>query len=165
MRKIIFTSILLLAMSSVMAQRFERAVGLRLGYSNAIFFDIQNKDLSTYRFMVSWRDNGRQFTAMKYFQYYKVDFLPSYLSLYYGYGIHAGYTSWDQYFRNEEHGYYWEEVSAPVVGLDGLIGVCYDLKRVPMSLTAEVKPFFDFWGKRIFNIGPFDLAISGIYRF
>ena len=152
-------------MSSTMDQKFERAVGIRIGYYNSVFFDIQNKNLSTYRFMVSWRENGRQLSAMKYFQHYKIDYLPKYLSIYYGYGIHAGYTSWDQYFRNEEHGYYWEEASAPVLGLDGLVGICYDMERVPISITAEAKPFFDFWGKRIFNLGPFDVAISGIYRF
>ena len=165
MKHLFITIILFVAASTLMAQKFERSVGVRLGYSNGIFFDIQNKDLSSYRFMVNWRDGGRQVTAMRYFHRYKLDKLPKYLSFYYGYGIHAGYSKWDQYKQDMEHGYYWEEVSAPVVGLDALIGISYDLERLPLSVTCDAKPFFDFWGRKVFNAMPLDLAVSVIYHF
>ena len=152
-------------LSQLQAQKFERSVGVRLGYSNGIFFDIQNKDLSSYRFMVNWRDGGRQFTAMKFFHQYKMDKLPGYLSLFYGYGIHAGYAKWDQYKQDMEHGYYWEEISAPLIGLDGLVGLSYDFDRMPLSITGEVKPFFDFWGKSVFKAIPFDIALCVVYHF
>jgi len=115
--------------------------------------------------MVNWREGGRQFTAMKFFHHYKLDKFPKFLSLYYGYGIHAGYSKWDQYKQDLEHGYYWEEISAPVIGLDGLIGVSYDLEQMPVSITCEMKPFFNFWGKTVFKTAPFDFAICAVYHF
>jgi hypothetical protein len=165
MRKLFTIIILLITLSPLFAQKFERSAGVRLGYSNGIFFDIQNNDLSSYRFMINWRDGGRQFTAMKFFRQYKVDKLPGFLSLYYGYGIHGGYSKWDQYKIDVEHGYYWEKISAPTIGLDGLIGVSYDLQRMPVSITCEMKPFFDFWGKSVFNAVPFDFAVCAVYHF
>jgi hypothetical protein len=165
MKHLFITIILFISATSLMAQKFERSVGVRLGYSNGIFFDIQNNDLSSYRFMLNWREGGRQVTALKFFHQYKVDKLPSFLSLYYGYGIHAGYSKWDQYKQDMEHGYYWEVVSAPVIGLDALIGISYDLERLPLSVTCDVKPFFDFWGKKVFRAMPLDVAVSAIYHF
>ncbi len=165
MKRTILTILAVLTFSSLMAQRFEKAVGIRAGQTRAIFFDVQNKYLSSYRFMLSWRENGSQFTAMKYFHQYKMEIFPEYISLYYGYGIHAGYVKWDQYYQNTEHGFYWDEATAPVIGLDGLLGLSYDFKRLPVSITLEVKPFFDFWGKKIFSPNPFDFAVCAIYCF
>jgi hypothetical protein len=165
MKQIYLTIILFITASTLLAQKFERSAGIRTGNSNGIFFDIQNEDLSSYRFMVNWREGGRQFTALKIFYRYKVDRLPSYLSFYYGYGLHAGYSKWDQYKQDKEHGYYWEKVSAPVVGLDAIIGLSYDFDRIPVSITCDVKPFFDFWGRRVFKAAPFDFAVSAIYHF
>jgi hypothetical protein len=165
MKQLFILTLFLLTLISVNAQKFERSAGIRLGYSNGIFFDIQNSDLSSYRFMLNWRDDGKQLTAMKFFRRFKVDKLPAFLSFYYGYGIHAGYSEWDQHITNSTHGYYWEKVKAPVVGLDGLIGVSYDLDRMPVSITCEAKPFFDFWGKTVFKTVPFDFAICAVYHF
>jgi hypothetical protein len=165
MKQLFITIILFISMTSLMAQKFERSAGIRFGNTNGIFFDIQNKDLSSYRFMVSWRESGRQLTAMKFFHRYKVDKLPRYLSFYYGYGVHAGYTEWNQNKRDKEHGYYWEKVSAPVAGLDAIIGLSYDFERIPVSITGDVKPFFDFWGRKVFKAVPFDFAVSAIYHF
>jgi hypothetical protein len=165
MKQLIFTIILFISATSLMAQKFEKSLGVRLGYSSGIFYDIQNKDLSSYRFMVSWRDGGRQLSAYKFFHRYKIDKLPKFLSFYYGYGVHAGFSKWDQYKQDTEHGYYWEKVSAPTIGLDGLIGLSYDLERVPVSITCDVKPFFDFWGKKVFRIMPLDFGVSAVYHF
>lgn len=165
MRNIFIIILLLFSASTLMAQKFERSAGVRLGYSNGIFLDIENNDLSNYRFMLGWRDRGKQFTAMKYYHQYKIDKLPDYLSFYYGYGVHLGTAKWDQYKHDSEHGYYWEEISAPIVGLDGLVGVSYDLTKIPVSVTCEIKPFFDIWGKSIFKTIPFDFAVCAVYHF
>jgi hypothetical protein len=166
MRNFLIIIVLLFSTSSLLAQKYERSAGVRIGYSNAVFFDVENNnDLSTNRFMINWREGGKQFTAMKYFHQYKLNKLPAFLSFYYGYGIHAGYVKWDQYKVDTEHGYYWEKISAPVIGLDGLVGVSYDLSRIPVSLTCDIKPFFDFWGKSIFKTVPFDMAVTAVYHF
>ena len=164
--KNLLTLIFILFLTQPMAaQEFERSVGLRYGGSNGIFFDVLNEDLSTYRFMLTWREEGRQVTAMKYYQHYKSDKIPKYLSFYYGFGAHAGYVKWVQYKQDIEHGYYWEDVTSPALGLDGLIGLSYDFERAPVSLLCEVKPYFDIWGKKIFNPVIFDFGICAVYHF
>lgn len=151
--------------SSLSAQMYERSVGVRLGYSSGVFFDKQNDNLSSYRFMMSVRDGGRHFTAMKIFRKYKMDNLPSYLSLYYGYGAHAGFIKWYDQGNDENVGYYLQKKSAPVLGLDAIIGLSYDFDKLPISLTCDIKPFFDLWGKSAFHTSPYDFSIGAIYSF
>ena len=155
----------LLVTTTLSAQMYERSVGVRLGYSTGIFFDKQNDDLSSYRFMMSVREGGQHFTAMKYYRRYKTDRLPNYLSFYYGYGAHAGFVKWRQQAKDENYGYYLETKSAPVVGLDALIGISYDFEKLPISITCDVKPFFDLLGKNAFNPAPWDIAIGAVYSF
>ena len=163
--KTLLLIISLLVTSTLSAQMYERSVGVRLGYSTGIFFDKQNDDLSSYRFMMSVRDGGRHFTAMKYFRRYKTDQLPDYLSFYYGYGAHVGFVKWYQQANDEEYGYFLEKKSAPVIGLDALIGISYDFDKLPISITCDVKPFFDLWGKSAFKTAPWDFAIGAVYSF
>lgn len=155
----------ILITTSVSAQMYERSVGVRLGYSSGIFFDKQNDDLSSYRFMMSVHEGGRYFTAMKYFRRYKTDRLPENISFYYGYGAHAGYVKWYQQGEDESYGYYLQKRSAPVVGFDALIGLSYDFEKLPISLTCDIKPFFDLWGRNAFKSSPYDFAIGAVYSF
>lgn len=164
--KLLYTSVLLLIISlSASAQMYEKAIGVRMGHSTGIFFDKQNDDLSTYRFMMSNRDDGRHFTAMKLFRKYNYGSLPDYMSVYYGYGAHVGYIRWNERIIEEDSGYYVRKHSAPVIGFDILIGLSYDFDHLPISLTADVKPFFDIWGKNTLNIKGSDFAIGAIYTF
>jgi len=162
--KILYLSLLLIfSVNLLPAQMYERAVGVRLGYSTGIFFDQQNSDLSNYRFIMSWRDNGRHLTAMKYYRKYKMGNIPQYLSFYYGYGLHAGFVKWNQQTNDPDYGYYMERKTAPVFGIDALIGVSYDFTKLPISLTCDIKPFFDLWGRNAFTAAPYDFAIGAVY--
>lgn len=165
MKYLFFILILTFGLVNAKAQKFERSVGVRLGHSTGIYYDVQKEDLSTLRFMVTFRENGDQFLAMKYYHNYKIEKLPENFSIYYGYGFHLGYIKWNQYIQSDEHGYYWEELPAPVLGLDGLVGVSYDFRRLPLSITCDLKPYFDLWGKNIFKAVPFDIAIGVNYNF
>jgi hypothetical protein len=147
------------------AQQYEKAVGVRMGYSTGIYFDKQNSDLSSYRFMMSWRENGRHITAMKFFRKYRMEQLPDFLSLYYGFGFHAGYVKWHEQRNDPEFGYYVQRKTAPVFGVDAIIGLSYDLTKMPVSLTCDIKPFFDLWGKDSFKAQPYDFAIGAVYYF
>jgi hypothetical protein len=172
MRYFITTIALISTILTANAQNFEKAVGIRLGYTNAIFFEKQNDELSSSRYMLNWRENGRQFTAMKIFRNYDLDQFSEFklgdiagkVSFYYGYGAHAGYIKWEQHISDEK-GQYFKTQSAPVFGLDGIMGLSYDFKRLPLAVTLDTKPFFDYWGRRFFKLAPFDIAIGAVYVF
>lgn len=165
MKTLLISILLLFAVFASKAQLYERKVGVRLGYATGIFYDKQIDDLSSYRFMMSFRGNGRHFTAMKYFQKYKLDQLPENFSFYYGYGAHAGFVRWYENVEVENVGNLTELRSGPVLGLDALIGISYDFQKLPISLTADVKPFFDVLGKRGFHSTVYDLSIGAVYCF
>lgn len=164
--------VLITSLVTVNAQHFEKSVGIRYGHSNAVFFEKLNKDLTSSRYMLNWRDGGRQFTAMKIFRQYDLDNYSDFsmgdiagqLSFYYGYGAHAGYVRWNQSITNET-GYFYEMKSAPVFGLDGIVGLSYDFDRLPLSITVDAKPYFDYWGRKVFQMAPFDVAIGVVYVF
>lgn len=164
MKTLLIISIFLFISTSISAQMYERTVGVRLGYASGVFFEKQNDDLSSYRFMYSWRDNGRHFTAMKLFRRYKLDELPESFSFYYGYGTHVGFVRWSQEVT-DDNGYYWSNKSAPVLGVDIMIGLSYDFERLPISLTGDVKPYFDFFGKTGLGGSFLDFSIGAVYSF
>lgn len=146
------------------AQLYEKAAGIRLGYTNGIYFDKQNEDFTSYRFMMSARRDARFFTAMKIYRRYKTERFPDFISFYYGYGAHAGFETWNKPI-DDETGHYVVRKSSPVLGLDIIAGVSYDFDKLPISITADFKPVINFLGKDMFGIQNSDFAIGAVYSF
>lgn len=166
MMKTLLTLILCLTLSTVLsAQMYEKSIGVRLGYSNGIYFEKQNNAIESYRFMFGKRDGGRHLTAMKIQRKYKMENMPDMLSMYYGYGAHIGYVKWNESVNDSKHGYYWEQKSGLVLGLDAIVGISYDLIQYPLSFTFDVKPFFDLLGADGFKFKPYDFAFGAVYYF
>lgn len=55
--------------------------------------------------------------------------------------------------------------SAMLAGLDGLAGLEYIFYEAPISLGIEVKPYFDVFGRKTFDIQLFDFAFTIKYLF
>lgn len=165
MKTILIIAIFLATIIPLKAQMFDRMIGLRMGYTNGIFYETQIDDIDSYRFMYSSRDKGRSLTAMKITRSYKTRQLPDHFSLYYGFGGHVGYVKWNEKITDLDHGLYWEQRSSPIVGLDAIIGISYDLTRQPISFTLDVKPFFDLLGPNGFKPMPYDFAFGVVYCF
>ena len=87
------------------------------------------------------------------------------LSIYYGYGAHIGYVKWNENKNDTKHGYYWEQKTGLVLGLDAIFGISYDLTQYPLSFTFDVKPFFDLLGADGFKFRPYDYAFGAVYYF
>lgn len=164
MRTVLVIFLLILG-NLAFSQEREMAFGLRMGHSSGFFFDIDNKDLSTLRFQVSDRNEGQQFTVLKYQRIFKHERLPADLSFYFGFGAHAGYVKWDAKRNRDYNDYHYREYAAPVLGLDGLIGLSYHLEGFPVVVSFEAKPYFDIWGRNIFSMNPFDFGVSAAYVF
>ncbi|MDA3879770.1 MAG: hypothetical protein PF436_05215 [Prolixibacteraceae bacterium] len=143
------------------AQSYERAIGLRTGNSRSIFYEMPANDLSTYRFMLSRRDGGQNLSAMKIFRRYDIDEMPEYLTFYYGYGAHAGFVRWTEEQENGKKRYF----LSPIAGLNAIVGVSYDFTDIPVSLTIDARPYFDYGGPYIFKISPSDICIGAILYF
>jgi hypothetical protein len=165
MRNFTLFIVLFATMSTAYAQRFTQSVGVRTGVVSGIFFNREEDNLTTRRYMLSARNSGMQLTVMKYKQLYKLDELPEDFSFYYGFGGHVGYMRWSESVSQPEVGYYWRERIAPLIGIDGLIGISYDLRRMPISITLDTKPFIDVWGRNTFSPVLFDVGLGVVYTF
>ncbi|MBN1769178.1 MAG: hypothetical protein JXR50_08935 [Prolixibacteraceae bacterium] len=143
------------------AQSYNQAIGVRTGSSRSIFYEMSAPDLSTYRFALNWRDGGRNLSAMKIFKKYKMDNLPDHLTFYYGFGAHAGYVSWAEKRNFDEERHY----ASPIAGLNAIIGLSYDFTEIPVSLTIDASPHFDYGGPFIVNISPAEFCIGAILYF
>ncbi|MDA3817311.1 MAG: hypothetical protein PF486_08035 [Prolixibacteraceae bacterium] len=143
------------------AQNYNRSLGVRTGSSRSIFYEIPNDGLSSYRFMLTSRNGGQNVAAMKIFRHYRMPELPEYLTFYYGYGAHAGYVRWKEEYDNRVDRHF----SAPIAGLDALVGLAYDFTEIPVSLTIDARPFFDYGGANIFSISPGDICLGAILHF
>lgn len=164
MKKIILlVSVFLLAFGGK-AQENRRAVGIRGGLSSGFEYRVFTSEYSSYKALLSTRDRGLQLTGLKEFHEPGLFDLGDEFSLIYGFGLHVGYERWEDY--DYHNGYsYWETRTAPIAGLDGLVGAEYNFLEVPLTLGFEVKPFFDLFGRKIFRIQPFDFAFTLKYNF
>ena len=151
--------------SQLVAQHFDKIVGVRMGTSPEFFYEKENsEEMSSLRIMGGFRQGGRQLTVMKIIRNYSFEEFPANVSFYYGYGIHTGTIRWNEK-TIDSHGYYWKNKHAPVIGLTALVGLQYHLTGYPISITCDAKPLFDFWGSSIFKSHPLNIAFGAIYHF
>jgi hypothetical protein len=84
---------------------------------------------------------GQSFTAVGLLEYHVPLPDPSW-KVFFGGGLHAG--AWDHdgsYVSAEGHV---DKGSEAIFGIDGIGGIAYSFKSVPISLTADFKPAINF---------------------
>lgn len=146
------------------AQTFEHAVGIRGGLTSGFEYRFYTDDANSYKFLLGTRDDGVQLHAFKEFHQYDMFNFTEHLVFFYGAGMHIGYERWQKYYVQENTSWY-ENNTAFLAGLDGLVGVEYQFYEVPVSLGFEAKPYFDLLGREVFNIELFDFAFTLKYNF
>ena len=145
-------------------QEFRYAAGIRAGYTGGVEFRIYTDDLNSYKFLLGSRDRGALFHALKEFHRPDLFTFTDRLNFVFGFGAHAGYERWDQQYFSYNTSYYVTR-TAFIAGLDGLAGLEYLFREVPLSVGIEVKPSFDFFGKEFFDLELFDFAFTLKYHF
>lgn len=98
---------------------------------------------------------GPSFTAVGLLEY-QAYFPNPHWRLYVGPGVHAGvadrHPGWPESRRYQEF----------IFGMDGVVGLEYVFKRVPIGISADMKPAVNFGPKVEFFPGNF-VGISGTY--
>ena len=164
MKRILLFFFILFTINTVFAQDFRQAVGIRAGWTGGFEYRVFTDDYNSYKFLFSSRDRGLQLHAMKEFHRYDLFDFTDQLTFVFGGGIHLGYERWDVRYYNYNTSYY-RTRSALIAGLDALAGLEYTFYTVPISLGFEVKPYFDLWGRDIFDVNIFDFAFTAKYLF
>lgn len=163
--KLIFTSIALCFLSiALMGQNYTRDAGVRFGSGlRATYRQFYKEDMAVEIFF-GYQNRGLKIGAMR--EFYKPAFTQysGNFRLYYGYGIHAGFTYTNHHIMfNREYRYDW--TFSPVFGMDGIVGVDYAFPEVPIMVSVDIKPYYEFSRNQIFYVQVFDVSFSVKYRF
>lgn len=140
MKKIVLTLIVLMGLSFALnAQNYYTGIGVRGGLSNGITIKHFIAPDKAFEGIVAARWGGVLITALIEFDN---DTNASGLTWYYGAGGHIGF--WDA----PKNASWWVDgdVSSPIVGVDGIIGLEYTFDNFPISLSLDWKPAINLIG-------------------
>ncbi len=130
------------------AQTYQTAIGIRGGFSNGITGKHFISDHSAVEGILSLRNKGWMITGL--YQVYNPAFDVDKLYWYYGGGAHIGY--WEKYESNHFG-----------LGLDAIIGLEYMFSPVPLAISIDYKPMFNFYNLPRFMAN--EVALSLRYTF
>lgn len=164
MKHVVLISLFLVTAIFSRGQGFNQALGIRGGFSSGFEYRYYTDDTNSYKLLLTVRDQGVQLHAMKEFHKYDLFDFAYQIVFYYGFGVHAGYESWE--IRKYAGGSRREVSQASVIaGLDVLLGLEYVFDVAPVSAGLEVKPYFDLFGRTSFDFVPHDFAFTVKYLF
>lgn len=165
MKHLLLILISLICMLPCKSQNYTRDAGFRFGGLTSINYRQYNNDTEAFGLMASLTWRSIRLGAMKeYFKPAMMQFSNN-INFVYGYGAHVGliYANSYKLFFKTYHLDEWQ--LSPLFGIDGLIGLEYNLGDLPVLIGIDFKPFFEFSTTRIFYIFLNDASISLKYKF
>jgi hypothetical protein len=121
----------------------DHAVGLRFGSASGINYRHTLAPDRAVEGILSVKSNSStsSFRLVGLYEYHKELPLNNF-SWYYGFGGSVGNYTYKAYTTNE--GTHIPKNSELSLSIDGIVGVEYSLPTAPISLSLDVKPYFDF---------------------
>jgi len=126
------------------AQDYNTGIGLRAGFSNGLTVRHFIGSNTALEGILTSRWRGFEITGLYELQY--VAFNTERLNWYFGGGAHVGFWNGDYAYWGDNGNTY------TVVGIDGILGLEYNFREVPLNLSLDWKPAFNiigysgFWG-------------------
>lgn len=163
MKKFIFISLFFLPSLFLSGQDFQKAIGLRGGQTSGFEYRMFTSETTSLKFLLG-TNKGVRFHGFYEFHKPGLFLFTDQLNLFYGFGFHGGYENWDKRYVHDNTSWY-DNRTAFVMGVDGVVGIEYTFIQTPLSLGMESKPYFDILGRHMFNFEPFDFAFTVKYLF
>ena len=141
MRKYLFILLLpvmFLATSQRAEAQYNNAIGLRLGPSWGITFKHKMSDAAGLEFLLNSHGGGYQVTVM---YEHHIPVITDGMNFYIGGGGHIGY-----YDGNSKNNGWDTNDEGVFIGADGILGLEYTFSEVPINLSLDWKPAFNFVG-------------------
>jgi hypothetical protein len=135
-----FLILLVLAMMVSLAassQSYKTGVGLRGGWTPGITVKHFISGTSALEGLLSTRYNGFLLTGL--YEVHAPAFGVTGLYWYYGGGAHIG--AWNRYYRTDKADNY------SVIGIDGILGMEFNITEIPFNLSIDYKPGINLLGK------------------
>ena len=151
MKKLFTLTFVVILATVSYSQRFENAVGLRGGYGSGITFK-HNMEGFVVEAIGAFRSNYGYFGVLgELYTPLEVD-LPGEFNIFYGGGAHV---------INYRYRFFGSNITDTFFGLDGIVGVEYELVDYPLNISIDVKPELNFAG---YGFG-WGSALSARYEF
>ena len=146
------------------AQHYKGAIGIRGGESAGISLQLFSDESNAAQALLSFRKNGMQFTVLK--EKYMPVLLnySDHIFLYQGYGGHIGFERWYNW-KDDEWPYDYHMRSAPLAGIEGVVGLEYRLFKCPLKFGLEYKPFAELSFHNVFRLNVWDFGVTIHYMF
>ena len=145
MKKIATTCLIAFCLVSInLAQDYNTGIGLRAGFSNGLTVKHFISEKSALEGILSSRWRGFGITGL--YEIHNRFFSTERLNWYIGFGGHAGF------WNGDDANWGTPGTSYTVIGVDGILGLDYSFKEVPVNLGLDWKPAFNivgysgFWG-------------------
>jgi hypothetical protein len=128
-------------------QNYSNSIGLRLGSENGISFKHFYKPDWAFEASITTGYRAIVLTGLfeKHFPLSDVQGL----NLFCGGGVHAGAWGRVIYYRHKytdgEIYYYRDSQTIPSIGIDGIVGLEYQIPKAPFTIGMDLKPYFDFF--------------------
>lgn len=124
--------------SAAGAQDYNTGIGFRGGTFNGITLKHFVGSNNAIEGILSTRWQGLKVTGL--YEIHQQAFDTPRLNWYYGVGGHIGFWNDDHY--NPRYG----DRAYTVIGVDGIIGIEYNIEPIPFNISLDWKPYFDFIG-------------------
>jgi hypothetical protein len=141
MKKSVVIGLFLFCLVSISkAQDYKTGIGLRGGFDYGLTVKHFISDKSALEFLLASRWRGFEVTGL-YEVHNQVGNVDR-LKWFFGFGAHVGF--WNGDYTHDYWGY--PGTKYTVVGLDGILGLEYSFKEVPINLSLDWKPALNFIG-------------------
>ncbi|MDA3943431.1 MAG: hypothetical protein PF694_07815 [Bacteroidetes bacterium] len=120
------------------AQDYNTGIGFRGGFSNGLTIKHFVSQKAAFEGILSSRWSGFQITGL--YEIHNRAFNADRLNWYFGFGAHIGFWNGNKVPWSDDDEKY------TVVGIDGILGLEYNFREIPINLSIDWKPELNFYG-------------------
>lgn len=168
MKKLLLLVIVFIMFEGASAQVVQKQLGFRFGVTSGFSGRIIKENQWAVEGILGFRSGGAQLYCLLEQRRPMLIQHSDNFYLYFGGGAHVGFVSWDDYEEWEDDPYYhydYHRATGVALGFDGIAGIEYTFQTVPVSLTADFKPFFELYGPFRFRANLWDFGFHVRYTF
>lgn len=159
----------ILSFCNVYGQEYDHSAGFRLGGTSGITYKKFLVEEQAIEFLISGRNKGVQLTGMYiYHQPMAVSFNENFY-FYYGVGGHVGAEEFGdidkRVISQDQDVFVYERQQYLTMGIDAIAGIEYRMFSVPITLSFDIKPYFNYVGLRNLKADFWDSSITIKYIF
>jgi hypothetical protein len=152
---LLISAIFILTCNTASAQSYNNGIGLRLGYNTGITFKHFLSSGKALEFIGTSRYRQRGFTLTVLYEKHAPALKVENLKWFYGIGGHIG--TFNGFYYPDRKGRYNYGSRVYTAGIDGILGLEYQITEIPFTIGIDIKPFFDLYNP---GYGYLDGALS-----